>query len=55
MKVLRDVFDAHSHIGPMDPWKYYDLKEPMNPTVVEYPDTDAYLAFMDKYGVTEFF
>lgn len=51
MKVLRNVFDAHSHIGPMAPWKYYDLEEPMNPTVLDYPDVEAYLAHMDKYGI----
>lgn len=53
LKVLRNVFDAHSHIGPMAPWKYYDLKEPMNPTVVEYPDVESYLAHMDKYGINK--
>ncbi|WP_019849521.1 amidohydrolase family protein [Desulfitobacterium sp. PCE1] len=51
MKVLRNVFDAHSHIGPMAPWKYYDLQEEVNPTVIEYPDVDSYLAHMDKYGI----
>ncbi len=55
MKVLRDVFDAHSHIGPMAPWKYYDLKEAVNPTVIEYPTTEDYLAHMDKYGIKKAF
>lgn len=51
LKVLRDVMDAHSHIGPMDPWKYYDNPIAVNPTVIDYPTVEAYHAFMDKYGV----
>ncbi|MDD4803395.1 MAG: amidohydrolase family protein [Syntrophomonas sp.] len=52
MKVIREnVFDAHAHIGPMKPWNYYGNPEAVNPTIVEYPTTESFLAMMDKYGV----
>ncbi len=45
------VVDSHSHIGAMDAWKFYDLKEPVKPTVYEFPDTASYLKHMDQRGV----
>lgn len=45
------VVDSHSHIGAMDPWKFYDLKEPVKPTVYDFPDTASYLKHMDHRGV----
>lgn len=45
------VADAHSHIGEMAAWKFYDLKEPVKPTVYEFPTTKAYLQQMDRFGV----
>ena len=35
MKVTRRVFDAHTHIGEMAPYRYYGLPEPVNPTLFE--------------------
>ncbi len=45
------VVDAHSHIGAMEPWKFYDLKEPVKPTVCDFGDRSAYLKHMDGFGV----
>lgn len=45
------VVDAHSHIGPMDAWQFYDLKQPVKPTVYDFPDRDAFLNHMDGFGV----
>ena len=30
------TIDGHSHIGAMDAWKFYDLKEPVKPTVYDF-------------------
>lgn len=46
-----DVVDAHSHIGAMEAWKFYDLKEPVKPTVYDFPDRQAYLGHIDRLGV----
>ena len=35
-RVPRQVIDGHSHIGEMAAWKFYDLKEPVKPTVYEF-------------------
>ena len=50
-KVTRRVIDGHSHIGTMEPWQFYDLKEPVTPTVYDFPDTAAYLRHLDTFGV----
>lgn len=50
-RVPGHVIDAHSHIGEMQPWKFYDLKEPVKPTVYEFPDAGAYLRHLDALGV----
>ena len=42
-KVKGRVIDAHSHIGEMDAWAFYNLKEPVKPTVYEFADAGAYL------------
>ncbi len=49
-KVTRRVIDGHSHIGAMEPWQFYDLKEPVTPTVYDFPDTAAYLKQLDSVG-----
>ncbi len=49
-KVTRRVIDGHSHIGTMEPWQFYDLKEPVTPTVYDFPDTSAYLRHLDSFG-----
>ena len=43
-RVPRQVIDGHSHIGAMAAWKFYDLKEPVKPTVYEFATTTDYMA-----------
>jgi predicted TIM-barrel fold metal-dependent hydrolase len=50
-RVQRRVIDAHSHIGDMAPWKFYDLQEPVKPTVYDFATTQDYLKHMDRYRV----
>lgn len=50
-RVERDVFDGHSHIGELPPYAFYDLTEPVKPTVYDFPDTRSYLAHLDTVGV----
>jgi len=50
-KVRGRVVDAHSHIGTMQPWKFYDLKEPVKPTVYEFESAADYLRHLDGVGV----
>ncbi|GAA1313685.1 amidohydrolase family protein [Pseudonocardia xinjiangensis] len=50
-KVRGRVVDAHSHIGTMDAWQFYDLKEPVKPTVYEFPRAKDYLSHLDGLGV----
>src|SRR6476620_9204503 len=49
-KVRGRVIDAHSHIGEMDAWKFYNLKEPVKPTVYEFADARSYLQHLDVVG-----
>ncbi len=50
-RVTRRVIDGHSHIGEMAPWKFYDLKEAVKPTVYEFATTKDYLAHLDGHGL----
>jgi len=51
-KVSGHVIDAHSHIGELAAWKFYNLAEPVKPTVYDYPKADDYLArHLDRRGV----
>jgi uncharacterized protein len=50
-KVEGRVIDAHSHIGEMDAWAFYNLKEPVKCTVYEFADAGAYLGHLDRLGV----
>lgn len=50
-RVQGTVIDGHSHIGAMDPWRFYDLKEPVKPTVYEFVTSDDYRRHMDDLGV----
>ena len=50
-KVRGRVVDAHSHIGAMQTWKFYDLKEPVKPTVYEFEGAGDYLRHLDSVGV----
>ncbi|MGE3286528.1 MAG: amidohydrolase family protein [Pseudonocardia sp.] len=50
-KVRGRVIDAHSHIGTMEAWQFYDLKEPVKPTVYEFARAKDYLDHLDGVGV----
>ena len=50
-KVSGRVIDAHSHIGEMAAWKFYNLTEPVKPTVYEFATPKAYLDHLDGFGV----
>lgn len=50
-RVKGRVIDGHSHLGEMAAWRFYDLKEPVKPTVYEFPTPREYLAHMDRFGV----
>ena len=50
-RVPSRTIDGHSHIGEMDAWKFYDLAEPVKPTVYEFPTTQDYLRHLDEFGV----
>jgi predicted TIM-barrel fold metal-dependent hydrolase len=50
-KVKGRVIDAHSHIGEMEAWAFYNLKEPVKPTVYEFADPAAFLRHLDSVGV----
>jgi uncharacterized protein len=46
------VIDAHSHIGELAAWKFYDLAEPVKPTVYAYTDTEDYIVnHLDQRGL----
>lgn len=47
----RPLIDGHSHIGEMQAWKFYDLAEPVKPTVYEFAGAKDYLAHLDSYGI----
>jgi uncharacterized protein len=50
-RVQGRVIDAHSHIGELQPWKFYDLAAPVKPTVYDYPRTEDYLRHLDTRGI----
>jgi predicted TIM-barrel fold metal-dependent hydrolase len=50
-RVPSPTIDGHSHIGEMAAWKFYDLAEPVKPTVYEFPTTQDYLRHLDELGV----
>jgi uncharacterized protein len=50
-RVSSRTIDGHSHIGEMAAWKFYDLAEPVKPTVYEFPTTQEYLRHLDRLGV----
>lgn len=50
-RVKGRVIDAHSHLGTMEAWKFYNLKEPVKPTVYEFADVGSYLRQLDGVGV----
>lgn len=51
-KVPGRVIDGHNHIGAMEQWAFYDLKEPVTATVYEFATVKDYVRdHMDKYGI----
>jgi uncharacterized protein len=51
-KVTRRVIDAHTHIGELEPWAFYNLEEPVRPTVYDFATRDDYLKnHLDRYGI----
>lgn len=51
-RVKGRVIDGHSHIGEMAAWQFYDLKEPVKPTVYEYSDQLDYRNnHLDKFRI----
>ncbi len=50
-RVPRRVIDAHSHIGELPPWRFYDLAEPVKPTVYDFADRRSYVRHLDQLGV----
>ena len=52
MERIRDnVIDGHSHIGEMEAWQFYDLKEPVKPTVYEFPTMESKLKHLDDLNL----
>jgi predicted TIM-barrel fold metal-dependent hydrolase len=45
------VIDGHSHIGEMAAWRFYDLKEPVRPTVYDFATTADFTGHLDRLGV----
>jgi len=50
-RVEGDVFDGHSHIGQLPAFAFYDLTEPVKPTVYDFEDKRAYIKHLDRLGV----
>src|SRR5512144_740838 len=51
-RVEGHVIDAHSHIGELAPWKFYNLAEPVKPPVYDYAKTEDYLTnHLDLRGI----
>jgi predicted TIM-barrel fold metal-dependent hydrolase len=50
-RVSRRVIDGHSHIGELAAWRFYDLKEPVKPTVYDFPTTAEFTDHLDRLGV----
>jgi uncharacterized protein len=42
-RVKGHVIDAHSHIGELAAWKFYNLVEPVKPTVYDFAGYDDYI------------
>jgi predicted TIM-barrel fold metal-dependent hydrolase len=51
-KVPRRVIDAHTHIGELEPWRFYNLEHAVRPTVYDFPRRDDYVRdHLDRYGI----
>ena len=49
-KIRKQIFDNHSHIGPVSGFAYYGLPEAVKPTT-DYDTINEYLGGMDDHGV----
>ncbi|MGH2721189.1 MAG: amidohydrolase family protein [Actinomycetota bacterium] len=49
-KVPGRVIDGHSHIGELAAWQFYDLTEPVKPTVYDFATAKDYVGHMDRFG-----
>ena len=49
-KIRKQIFDNHSHIGPVSGFAYYGLPEAVKPTT-DYDTIDEYLGGMDNHGI----
>lgn len=49
-KIRKNVFDNHSHIGPVPGFAYYGLPKAVKPTT-DYDTIDEYVGGMDDHGV----
>ena len=49
-KIRKQIFDNHSHIGPVPGFAYYGLPEVVKPTT-DYDTIDEYLGGMDEHGI----
>ena len=51
-RVTGRVIDAHSHIGELAAWKFYNLPAPVKPTVYDFAGYDEYIkAHLDLRGL----
>ena len=50
-RVPRRTIDGHTHIGSMEPWKFYDLRQAVKPTVYDFGTTRDFVAHMDDLGL----
>lgn len=49
--VPQRTIDGHTHIGSMEPWKFYDLREAVKPTVYDFGTTRDFIRHMDELGL----
>ena len=49
-KIRKQIFDNHSHIGPVSGFAYYGLPAAVKPTT-DYDTINEYLGGMDDHGV----
>lgn len=50
-RVNRTVIDGHSHIGRLPEHAFYDLEEPVKPTVYDFEDSKECMQRFDEVGV----
>lgn len=51
-RINRDIFDVHSHLGELEPHAFYDLEEPVKPTVFDFATAADFVSdHMDPYRI----